>query len=92
MFEDNVYILVVVFTIMYLFGLNLLLSINKYWPAAIYTIAYFSLSCIGYWLDEEKGIAIVLEAVLIGTVLYQRHIMNKRINAALKRIEESEKI
>lgn len=87
----ELYIQVGVFVIMYLFGLYLLKYEKKLISIIVYTLTYFSCSYTGYLINGKKGLIIAAEVVLIAMLLYVRHVYNKRINAALKRLEEKER-
>ncbi|KFN40872.1 MAG: hypothetical protein JU82_00385 [Sulfuricurvum sp. MLSB] len=78
------------FGLMYLVGLYLLSALKKWYPVVIYTLAYFSSSYAGYLINGKKGVVIAVETVVILALLYLRHLMNKRVDKALKRIEEKE--
>lgn len=88
--EYEMYFLIGIFVLMYGFGLYLLTAQKKFLPVAIYTLAYFSLSYVGYLINGTKGVVIAVEAVLIAMLFYLRYEMNKRVDTALKRLEEKE--
>ncbi|TDA63251.1 hypothetical protein E0765_08590 [Sulfuricurvum sp. IAE1] len=87
----ELYLQIGLFGLMYLIGLYLLTDLKRAYPVVIYTLAYFSWSYAGYLINGKKGVVIAAEAVVILALFYLRHIMNKRVDAALKRAEEKER-
>lgn len=88
----ELYLQIGLFGLMYAMGLYLLAVLKKIYPVVIYTLAYFSWSYAGYLINGKKGLVIAAEAAVILAIFYLRHVLNKRIDAALKKAEEKERL